>query len=630
MGTAKISMRPLSRGLLFVLVFIPPILYAQNESSNRIIRTDEGLKLYQIISFPAVQNVSRYEIEIEQIIAGKTVLADKITTTVNSIEVSLKAGDYRYRITAYNKMNLLEGRSEWQEFRILPAMEPVAESYQPFYGLSYELKDPDGILIVYGSDFFPESEFALVSLDSNFDWSLVTLEGRKDVIFPDRVEVSENHAELHFERGKLKRGAYKIFIRNPGRLWVCFGKVRVGFNHNADFTFSFGYSPMIAAFDTENAIGWDGGNPVQRLNFFNPAGYYMRFAWLPVKTRIGNLGLEVQLYFLADEVTKKEWNKSDRHNIFDMLSYGSFNLLYQLPQKERWQHNIRLGVGSGERYHYGTDDLGYEYENGIPIYLNFGYSAQYFLWRNLYLEAGLDVQYVISTDNKMPLNHLILRPGIGIGWQAGRWAEFAEVAEGARQGEDYSVPVTQPPKSEHLLSINWHPLIILFDSDLYYDNQEYRYLQPFNPAGVSIRYAWLPQRWSNNKLGLRFELGILDHINRKRGNPVDLISVLTLGAIYQRVLSENWQINVHVGAGISNPYSGSSGGIPFVVDFGASAQLFFVKNAYVEAGLDMALLNMAKTRCVLRPGIAIGWQFNKNNETGLRLPGTGLPSFKNK
>jgi hypothetical protein len=629
-------------GLFALLIFVMcPFLNAQipEESGNRVAKTSEGFILYQIISFPAVPNVIRYEVEIELIGEEEPISVEKIETTVNSIEVSLKAGDYRYRITAYNRMNLIEGRSEWQDFQILPAVEPSVENYRPYYGLFFELDGPNAVIIITGSGLLAESEFALVKSRPLYDWSGVSLEGRGDVIFPSNVEVDENQARLTFERGALKRGEYEIFVRNPGGLWVCFGKVHAGFQNKSDFTFSFGYSPMIAAFDIENSLGWSNkqGDFVQRLDGFNPVGYNLRLGWLPIKTRAGNFGFELQFYFLVDNILLSEQKGGNIFQAFQALSYVTFNLFYQFPMTGRWQHNLRLGVGTGDSFHYIAEDTGDqgEYNNLIPVYFNMGYSAQFFLWKNLYLEAGLDIQYALSPNSSYPLDHLIFRPVIGIGWQLNRWAEYAEVTEWAQRGQDYSVPVTEPPKSEHLVSISYSPMIPMSGFDMYGTggtNEQMESLQPFNPAGMGIRYAYFPCRWNKNKLGVRFELAFLEHPNREILAPAglsffDLLSHISIGPYYQRVLSEKWQIGAFAGLGFSNPYdySDSFNTLSLAMNFGAAVQYFFWKNAFLEAGVDIILTGNDNIKTAFRPSIAVGWQFRRNNETGLRLQGTGFP-----
>jgi len=512
-------------------------------------------------------------------------------------------------------MNLLEGQSEWVDFIVHSAIMPVIETYQPFYGLYFEVADRTGSITVNGEDLFAESEFALVKYRKNINWTGIALEERRDVIFPDHVVVSRNQAQLIFNRNSLKWGSYEIFVRNPGGLWTTFGRVKVGYRKAVDFTFSFGYSPMLAAFDYENAYDVEiiNGTPVerQRLDFFNPWGYYYRLGFIPFKNRIGNFGLEVQVHYVVDKIDAEE-------NVQFMAPFSgvSFNLLYQRPVTERLLHNARIGAGFGESYDILRSD-------NIPL-LNFGYAAQFFIWKNLYLEGGIDLQYAFY--QKLNINHFMIRPSISLGWQVGRWAEHAEVAEAAKRGEDYSVPVRGRLRAEHLLSQGWSPMILLFGIDPYDDNGN-QLLGTFNPGGLGLRYVYLPHHWGRNKLGFGIESDFLFH---PQGENYVFFSHVLFGVYYQRMLSERWQIGAHTGAGVSNPYDFefNSFYILYAMNIGTSVQYFFWKNIYVEAGLDMVFIFPDPTKAVLRPSINVGWQINRNTETGLRLPGTGLPRFR--
>jgi hypothetical protein len=610
--------------LALVLVF-PYFLAAQNsgESGSHVTKTDEGFLLSQTISFPRVPNMLRYKVELEQLAGEEYIPLDTIQTQTNSIEVALKGGLYRYRILAYNRMNLLDGVSDWQEFEVFVAIEPSVETYQPFYGLYYEMAAVNGSIAVRGRGFFPESEFALIEEDEEFDWTEVDLEGRRDVIFPDTVTVSEDRslAVLGFSRKNLNRGKYLIFVRNPGGLWTTLGKVRVGFRKNTDWTFSLGWSSLIAAFDRGDATYWDHDTPKEepRLDLFNPRGAYMRLGWFPVKNRLGSFGLELNLLFLADNEWVFDRGEPRIGEYFDSLQGGHVDIVYQnAPIAWRnWQIEIRAGIGGGNEY----DDT-YVHDSGavlpFPWMLNVGFSVQYFIWKNLYAEAGLDFQYMTGVD------HFMLRPAVGLGWQFGRWAEVVEVDRSLKRGKDPSVPVTGIPKSEGTLSLGWSPMIPLFDYTYFHgDGTEDADLAPFNPLGAYLRTAYLPHRWGDNKLGFEFAVYILEHPNRgtyDEYREIDLLRYVQFGVLYQRKLPKNWQLNGRLGTGIANPYDPDDDGvyIPLATNFGLSVQRFFWRGFYAEAGFDLVVSFGRETHWMLNPGIGIGWQFNRDAETGLQ------------
>jgi hypothetical protein len=650
MGTAKRRFNILKL-FRFAVVFLsvlgfPYFLAAQTDTSgSHVVKTGEGFLLSQTISFPLIPNTLYYKIEIEELAGENFISLDTIQTETNSIEVSLKAGLYRYRILAYNRMNLLDGVSDWQEFQVLAAIEPAAEAYQPVYGLYYEMSNTAGSITIIGRDFFPESEFALIKQDTLFDWSGVDLEGRKDVIFPSQVTVSDDHnlAVLVFSRKDLKPGKYLIFIRNPGGLWTTMGEVRAGFKNDNDFTLSFGWSPMIAAFDRGKATfyeynayyGYSERKPL--LDPVNLRGAYMRWGWLPIKTRIGNFGLELNWLFLVDNYWVFQHGGPGIGDYFSALSAGHIDIVYQYAPitLRNWQFDIRAGAGAGNEYDYTYIHDG-NAALPFPLMLNFGFSVQYFIWKNLYAEAGMDFQYMLG------VNHFMLRPALGLGWQFGRWAEAAEVDRVLKRGEDPSVPVTGIPKNERTLSVGWSPMIPLFNYTYHketyhtvyspygtytyraWDGSENADMGAFNPLGAYLRTAYLPHRWGNNKLGFEFAIYVLEHPNRNTYEDyryIDLLRYVQFGVLYQRRLPKDWQLNARLGAGISNPYDPGAEdvNIPFAMNAGLSVQRFFWKGLYAEAGLDMVVSFGRDTHWMLSPGIGIGWQFNRDTETGLRL-----------
>jgi hypothetical protein len=626
--------------LLFLFCILTHFLYSQ-EDSVRSIRNRDGTEITQIISFSAVRHVIRYEVEIEKNINGRYVPENVVATTINHIEVSLDAGNYRFRYTAFNSMNMAEEQSQWQNFVIYPADKPEITNYQPFYALYYELKEPTGSFTITGSNFSAESEFALVKKRNGYNWTEISLEGRRDVIFPHQVEAGENQARLTFLRDKLKSGTYEIFIRNPGGLWTAFGRVRVGFKSIMDFTLSFSYSPTLALFDINNAVYEEYGMLRRQLDRFNMNSYTLRLGWLPIKTKNVNFGLEAQVNFLVDRN-----ENSGSYNLFDYIRFGTANLLFQIPYTERFQHNIRLGTMysklgkiSFESYHMGNTAPGQFW------YFNLGYSVQYFIWKNLYAEIGLDL--VIARNFEIRHNHLMIRPSLGFGWQFGKWAEHAEIIEAAREGRDHSIPAKAPPAAEFLLSTGWSPMIPMFGIDPYAvrvypsDSHGSRYLQNFNPAGLNLRYVYIPYRWGRNRLGFELEINFLDHQNSSNLDGTQILSGLFAGIRYQRILNNYWNMNVRAAAGMSQTYkfteilldfgsfeiSDADTSTGFGINLGASVQFFVFKNIYLEAGFDMVFIydfsEKAINRAVLRPGLYIGYQLR--NDTGLRLPGTGLP-----
>jgi hypothetical protein len=217
----------------------------------------------------------------------------------------------------------------------------------------------------------------------------------------------------------------------------------------------------------------------------------------------------------------------------------------------------------------------------------------------------------------------------------GRWAEFAEVAEALEAGEDPSVPVTGIVKEEGTISLGWAPMIPGFGitrvatDHSWGGTTDVKRLDPVNPLGAYLRASTIPYRWGSNKLGFEWNIYVLETPNRwewiddRFYRYLDLLSAVQFNILYQRVLSDPWQLSVRAGLGISNPYDNEdddneSVEIPPAVNAGVSFQYFFWKGFYAEAGLDYTISLGRRFHHIIRPGIGIGWQFNRNAETGFK------------
>lgn len=78
------------------------------------------VRLQQMLSWKADRNALSYRVEIQPI-GGKSQF---IETEANSVQVSLSAGSYRYRVYAYDVLGRESTVSEWTAFEVLQANQP--------------------------------------------------------------------------------------------------------------------------------------------------------------------------------------------------------------------------------------------------------------------------------------------------------------------------------------------------------------------------------------------------------------------------------------------------------------------------------------------------------------------------
>ncbi|MDR0464608.1 MAG: hypothetical protein LBG94_05765 [Treponema sp.] len=344
-------------GLLLVFLTALP-LYAQDSerSSSYIVRTEEGLRIFQRIVFPQIPDTIRYEIEIEKTDEGGSVPIEQITATVNMFEVSLRAGHYRYRYAAINRMGIIEGRSQWVEFEIFESVQPYIDSSN--YGLSLNTEDANVVLVVYGSDFFKESEFALIRKNPGFNWTGISLNGRGDVIIPDRVTVENNTADLYFSHTSLEPGVYEIFIRNPGGLWICSEEVNVTAGERIALDPDSVHITQLPEASASRLITEGGFHRVHHSdsNRYNSLGFFLG-ASMAEPLIVGSFNITVSIWQnLYAEFGFDLGFNSLRENVDGYTSaYPYINVGYFMPFSEKI--GLLFGAGGGYlRASYNTND----------------------------------------------------------------------------------------------------------------------------------------------------------------------------------------------------------------------------------------------------------------------------------
>ncbi|MCL6336679.1 fibronectin type III domain-containing protein, partial [Pectobacterium carotovorum subsp. carotovorum] len=129
--------------ILFLLLLFPLGVFAQkvedknqnaeknNEVKKNYIIETEGKKavFYQTLSRENEEGILHFEFEIEKKKKnGKWVIIDKKKLKKNSLDVSLPAGKYRYRIKVINLLGQVDAVSADRYFDILVAYQPETSS----------------------------------------------------------------------------------------------------------------------------------------------------------------------------------------------------------------------------------------------------------------------------------------------------------------------------------------------------------------------------------------------------------------------------------------------------------------------------------------------------------------------
>lgn len=185
----------------FALLDILTILILLLASQGLFAQSKKNFK--QELKWQADKNVMEYRVELRNIDDGSK---QTFTTSSNKITVSLSAGDYEYRVIAYDFLGRESSSSEWRKFKVLKALAPSVEtpkSVEADLGKDSNLEMPVEI-----TNIEEESKVELINEATNevIKGSLATKEeaGKTvaaSVVFP-----------------KVDEGDWKLRVTNPSGL----------------------------------------------------------------------------------------------------------------------------------------------------------------------------------------------------------------------------------------------------------------------------------------------------------------------------------------------------------------------------------------------------------------------------
>jgi hypothetical protein len=312
----------------------------------------------------------------------------KDITEENLILVSLPPGKYRYSVTPFDLLGLRGESSQWKEFEVLPAYQPSLDSFAPeaFYldrNLARELQ-------ISGDNFLEESE--------------IYLQNGTDLIYPEKVIiVSSKRATLIFDDMKLIPGNYEIYVNNPGGLSANSGVFVIGYRKPLDFFLKVLWNPYIPVYGYMNDLM--GPN-------VHITGASFNFEAISSKRGNFNGGLELvaSVYYLNPAISLKISNEN-------YPFAGAGFLLTSFDLNIALQRRFNLGqMAVTFRFGFGIATAGggfgdYE-QNDLIMQLNLGATYLVRLYKDLYLEAGLDFNHHVS-----PIPSGIIKPRLGVVWQ---------------------------------------------------------------------------------------------------------------------------------------------------------------------------------------------------------------------
>ena len=382
--------------ILFLLLFSLGAFAQKVEETNEVkknyIIETEGKKtvFYQTLSWENVEGILHFEFELEKKEKnGKWLVVDKKKLKQNSLEVSLPAGKYRYRIKVINLLGQVDAVSADRYFDILVAYQPETSSVSP--AAIYFDEEYSDVVSLSGKNFREETTFALKK------------EGGAP-IFGKILEISPDgtKAKISFNMLRINPGQYEFVVTDPSGLKDSKQKMIFKFQKPIDIFLSGGY-----------AFNGFAGNKLFKEYFgknFAALSGVLRFSLVPIKRSYGNFGFN--LTGSGMYLRKKD---SD-YTLSAGLLLAGIQAVYMKPII-RHRLNFDAHLGFGTAFMVNTQFVFSGFESPKSWYwgltMNLGTALQVYVYKKLYIEVNLD--HIIPFRKGFP--KYIVQPSLSVGWE---------------------------------------------------------------------------------------------------------------------------------------------------------------------------------------------------------------------
>ena len=368
-----------------VSVYSAPV---EGEPSFRLSETDSSLLFYQRLKWEEGEYAVSYQIILERKRENLDVFTEVMRKNVaeSFVDISVPAGEYRFRVMSFNILGLVDSQSDWEYFTVIQAHKPSIVDYSPsaFY---FDRLTPR-IIVLMGENLLPESEIYLES-KTVVDESAKPLILKPSEIY--RNELGEN-ARLVFNEEDLLAGKYDIIVINPGGLETRTGGFTIAMAKPYDINVSGGFTPALTLFGQKDDF-------LDKV--FIPLNFSIRGSFVPIKLSIGNFGFELNTgwSYLTSESAK---NTTSAH-----LMHVHAGALYQYWLiKRELSVNGRAGIGFAGLFNYyfvykETGNPSTDSYSTMAFSFNLGASVQWLVYKQIFVEGGLD--YIHFAHSEIPL-----------------------------------------------------------------------------------------------------------------------------------------------------------------------------------------------------------------------------------
>jgi len=382
-----------------VPIYASPV---EGEASFRLSETESSVLFLQRLKWEEAQYAVSYHVILERKRENLDAYAEVLRRNVSEpfMDVSVPAGEYRFRVMSFNILGLLDSQSEWEYFVVMQALKPSVLAFSPaaFY---FDRLTPR-ILTLTGENLLPESEIFLVHK------TMLDEAGEPWILTPTEIYRNElgESARLVFAEEDLLMGKYEIVVKNPGGLEARTGDFNIAVAKPYDINISAGYSPSITLFGQKDKF---------LDQVFVPLSFSVRGSFIPYKWDVGNLGFELNTgwFFLTSEWADKDLEAS-AHMVF--LNAGAL-FEYWIIKREL-SADFRAGIGVtglfGFRYTYiSTGMSSADTYNSMAFSYFLGASIKWMIHKQIFVEGGVDFFHFVHPDAPIGL----VRFGVFGGYQ---------------------------------------------------------------------------------------------------------------------------------------------------------------------------------------------------------------------
>lgn len=383
--------------ILFLLFLFSLGAFAQkveetNEVKKNYIIETEGKKtvFYQTLSWENVEGILHFEFELEKKEKnGKWVIVDKKKLKQNSLDVSLPAGKYRYRVKVINLLGQVDAVSADRYFDILVAYQPETSSVSP--AAIYFDEEYSDVVSLSGKNFREETTFALKKEGGS------PILGKILEISPDGTK-----AKISFNMLRINPGQYEFVVTDPSGLKDSKQKMIFKFQKPIDIFLSGGY-----------AFNGFAGNKLFKEYFgknFAALSGVLRFSLVPIKRSYGNFGFN----FTGSGMYLRK--KDSDYTLSAGLLLTGIQAVY-MKSIIRHRLNFDAHLGFGTAFMVNTQFVFSGFESPKSWYwgltMNLGTALQVYVYKKLYIEVNLD--HIIPFRKGFP--KYIVQPSLSVGWE---------------------------------------------------------------------------------------------------------------------------------------------------------------------------------------------------------------------